>query len=103
MKATHSQLRVVCAWCDEVMIEGRGPEKDQVSHGCCCPCKNKYFPTIGTGSKCQLEVINREHEDFAVGAAPKTAHCHVDTVECRICKRVETLEEYDCDCEGFED
>jgi hypothetical protein len=103
MKATHSQLRVVCAWCNEVMREGRGPEKDQISHGCCCSCKNKYFPTMGSGSQCYLEVINREHERVQNGNRPGYVDVHEDTVECRECKRVETLEPYDCDCSGFED
>lgn len=96
----NETMPVQCAWCNEIMRPGN---EDNVSHSCCCACKNKYFGTLADASRCHMEVINREHEDFAVGASPATSHCHVDTVECRICKRIETLEEYPCDCGGFED
>jgi hypothetical protein len=58
---------------------------------------------MGTGSKCQYEVINREHDDYANGTSPGNVHVHIDTVECKHCKRIETLEAVECDCEGFED
>ena len=89
-------MKVVCAWCKMVMRPGAD---ENISHGCCCVCKNKYFPCIGEGSNCQLEVINQEHEDMmAHNNGPRVIPSHIDTVECRHCKRVETLEPYDCDC-----
>lgn len=95
-----AEMAVKCAWCDEILRPGN---MDNVSHGCCCTCKNKYFPTMGTGSKCEFEVINREHDDYQNGNRPGYVRIHIDTVECKHCKKVETLEAVECDCDGFED
>jgi hypothetical protein len=36
-------LRIVCAWCQSLIVEGSEP----VSHGICASCKAKYFPERG--------------------------------------------------------
>ena len=83
-------LRVVCSWCSEVMRPGNDPATDQISHGCCCACKIKYFPTLGDASKCQLELIEREHDEDTKE--------HVDTLECSRCERIVNPERVPCNC-----
>jgi len=101
MQDTHSELRVDCSWCGEILRPGRGPEKDQISHSCCCPCKARYFGTLSDASHCQMQVINREHEDFADGrSGEKTSTCHIDTLECKVCKKVVNPEPEICNCGG---
>lgn len=112
--AAATDLRVVCAWCKAVMHEGRATQPDQVSHGCCCACKAKYFPTMGTGSstECEFELIEREHEeeDQPVSMNPFTDHItyktyrvHVDHERCIHCRMERTLDPVDCDCEPDDD
>jgi hypothetical protein len=98
MTDTSSMLRVVCAWCNEILKEGRGPEKDQISHGCCCECKVKYFPTLADASKCQMELIERDHERAYRGASPVSDICHVDLLVCKNCGFEDKPELYPCDC-----
>lgn len=107
-------LRIVCAWCQSVMHEGNPTEPDQVSHGCCCACKAKYFPTLeGSGdSECEFELVDRDHEE---GAEPcgynyrtesiieREYALHIDHERCVRCGMERTLDAYDCDCEPEDD
>ena len=103
MKDTHSRMQVTCAWCNEVMIPGRGPEKDQISHGCCCECKAKYFPTMADASECQFETEDMEHVGMADGTAPWDVTCHLEYLKCKVCQRETEKETYPCDCGEYRD
>jgi hypothetical protein len=102
MKDTHSRLEVKCSWCGEIMQPGRGPEKDQISHGCCCDCKHKYFPTLADASECQMEIIDVSHDDYAAADnSPRDVFCHVITRKCKVCEREEISEPEECGGECF--
>lgn len=102
MKDTHSRFQVTCAWCKMVLVKGRGPEADRISHGQCCECLAKYFPTFGEASECQLEILNRDHQELANGTTPGNIVSHLDTMKCKVCGREVELEPEPCDCHSGE-
>jgi len=108
-KGTAADLRILCAWCKAVMHEGHPTGPDQISHGMCCPCKAKYFPTLDHGSEveCQFELIEREHEDdeepvsmnpFTDSITYRRTSSHVDHEKCAHCGMERTLDPEPCDC-----
>ncbi len=107
-------FRITCAWCKAVLHEGHPTAPDQISHGCCCACKAKYFPLIGEGSsqECEFELLEREHEveDRPVSMNPFTDHIsyeetsyHIDHEKCTHCGMEQTLDPVPCDCEPDEE
>jgi len=115
-KVAAADLQIVCAWCKEVLHQGHPTSPDQVSHGCCCPCKAKYFPNLSgkAGPACEFELVEREHEqdDQPIAHNPFTDHItyqtnsyHIDHERCTHCGMERILEPEACDCEpdGDED
>lgn len=103
--------RVECSWCKLVMRPAQD-DGSEVSHSCCCACKAKYFPTLGDASECQMECIESEHHDdevestfnpFSGAIGYRKVSFHVDTYECKVCKRLEIRDEEDCCCGDSED
>ncbi|HEV3027690.1 MAG TPA: hypothetical protein VG457_08970 [Planctomycetota bacterium] len=52
-------LTVICAWCKTVLKEGHPTSPDQISHGCCIPCKRKYFPTLDEAVDAELPAVSQ--------------------------------------------
>jgi hypothetical protein len=112
-KVAAVDLQILCAWCKEVIHQGHPAGPDQISHGMCCPCKAKYFPTLEHGSsvECEFELDEREHEvdERPVAHNPLTDHItyattsyHIDHEKCIHCRMERTLEPVPCDCEPNE-
>lgn len=112
MKQIHSRMTVKCSWCSLILQEGRGPEKEIISHGCCCHCKATHFPTLDSPSECNFELLHQEHEDD--GGEPVSMNysndtivfgnnhvTHLNTVRCSYCHKEEDQTE-DCECEPEE-
>ena len=117
-KVAAADLQIVCAWCKDILHQGHPTTPDQISHGCCCPCKSKYFPTLletgSAGAQCEFELVEREHEEdeqpvsmnpFTDSISYKTYHVHIDHEKCIHCGMERTLEPEACNCEpdGDED
>lgn len=107
---TAVDLRIVCGWCKGVLHNGHPTGPDQISHGICCPCKAKYFPTL-TGDappECEFEFVDREHQEDEdpVGMNPFTDaisyrrySVHLDSVKCVHCGLEKVEDPTPCDCE----
>ena len=54
-----AELKVVCSYCKKVVREG---PNDNVTHGQCKPCQDKFLWLIGLSQKELTEFINKRNQ-----------------------------------------